>query len=381
MYIAIVANGPNTSVGVKNPVGNNGTQWQSLKDSLSIGGANELSPADIGAVSLSGDSVAPSATKLETKRTIAGVEFDGTGNVSWFTTCSTAAGTAAKVAALSGFKLATGSEVTVKFTATNTAANPTLNVNNSGAKAIRYNNAAISAGSLKANKFYRFVYDGSYWQFVGDIDVNNYVTQTVTTTNDDFPLLMTSTADASSTRTEGARFSTKLKANPSTGVITAAEFRGAVTGTADVADKLSTPRTISLSGDASGSISFDGSSNVSIKTTIPNMRGATASTAGADGFVPAPAAGKQAQFLRGDGTWQTPANTDTKVTQTVTTTNANYPILLTATANAAATKTEGARFASGVKINPSTGKDLHQYNVVFLFNIVKIFQIVIIITG
>lgn len=40
------------------------------------------------------------------------------------------------------------------------------------------------------------------------------------------------------------------------------------------------------------------------------MRGATSSAAGAIGLVPAPAAGKQGQYLRGDGTWNTPTNTD-----------------------------------------------------------------------
>lgn len=44
-------------------------------------------------------------------------------------------------------------------------------------------------------------------------------------------------------------------------------------------------------------------------TTYSNMRAATASTAGAAGLVPAPAAGKQASFLRGDGTWVVPTNT------------------------------------------------------------------------
>lgn len=44
-------------------------------------------------------------------------------------------------------------------------------------------------------------------------------------------------------------------------------------------------------------------------TTYSNMTAATASAAGKAGLVPAPAAGKQGQFLRGDGTWQTPANT------------------------------------------------------------------------
>ena len=47
-------------------------------------------------------------------------------------------------------------------------------------------------------------------------------------------------------------------------------------------------------------------------TTYNDLKGATASAPGTHGLVPAPAAGKQTQFLRGDGTWATP--TDTKYT-------------------------------------------------------------------
>lgn len=44
-------------------------------------------------------------------------------------------------------------------------------------------------------------------------------------------------------------------------------------------------------------------------TTYTNMGAASASAAGKEGLVPAPAAGAQAKYLRGDGTWQTPPNT------------------------------------------------------------------------
>lgn len=44
-------------------------------------------------------------------------------------------------------------------------------------------------------------------------------------------------------------------------------------------------------------------------TTYANMKAATASADGAAGLVPAPAAGKQSSFLRGDGTWVVPTNT------------------------------------------------------------------------
>lgn len=87
-----------------------------------------------------------------------------------YTTCSTAAATAAKTAALSGFKLVTGAWAAIKFTVANTAANPTLNINGTGAKAIRYRNAAVNAGALAANHIYLMVYDGTYWQIVGDLD-------------------------------------------------------------------------------------------------------------------------------------------------------------------------------------------------------------------
>lgn len=36
------------------------------------------------------------------------------------------------------------------------------------------------------------------------------------------------------------------------------------------------------------------------------MTGATANAAGAAGLVPAPAAGKNVQYLKGDGTWDSP---------------------------------------------------------------------------
>ena len=111
-------------------------------------------------------STASSATKLATKRSINGMQFDGSSNIFNYGTCSTAAGTAAKTVALSGFALATGATVWVKFSAANTHASPTLNVNGTGAKSIRYLNAALPDGMLQANGIYQFIYDGTYWQLV-----------------------------------------------------------------------------------------------------------------------------------------------------------------------------------------------------------------------
>ena len=111
-------------------------------------------------------------TALATKRTIDGMQFDGSANIHHYAECSTAAATAAKTVTLSGFTLATGARIIVRFTVTNTASNPTLNVNGTGAKAIQYRNAAISAGYLAANRLREFVYDGSAWELIGDVDTN-----------------------------------------------------------------------------------------------------------------------------------------------------------------------------------------------------------------
>ena len=46
-----------------------------------------------------------------------------------------------------------------------------------------------------------------------------------------------------------------------------------------------------------------------VNTTYNDFTGASASVAGASGLVPAPAAGNDDEFLRGDGTWATPKDT------------------------------------------------------------------------
>lgn len=81
-------------------------------------------------------------------------------------TCSTAASTVAKVVTCSGFTRYTGAMVMVHFTYANTAASPTLNVNSTGAAAIRAYNSALTSSSdynWAANSNVLFVYSGSYW--------------------------------------------------------------------------------------------------------------------------------------------------------------------------------------------------------------------------
>lgn len=115
---------------------------------------------------------AGTSTKWATARNIDGMLVRGDANRTTYGTCSTAATTADKVVACDGFALVIGAKIDVKFTVTNTAANPTLNVNNSGAKPIYYRGSAISAGYLATNRTYSFRYNGTQWDLVGDLDTN-----------------------------------------------------------------------------------------------------------------------------------------------------------------------------------------------------------------
>lgn len=112
------------------------------------------------------------STKWATARNIDGMSVQGDANRTTYGTCSTAAATTAKVVACTGFTLVTGAKIDVKFTVTNTSANPTLNVNNTGAKPIYYRGSAISVGYLAANRTYSFRYNGIQWDLVGDLDTN-----------------------------------------------------------------------------------------------------------------------------------------------------------------------------------------------------------------
>ena len=86
-------------------------------------------------------------------------------------TCSTAAGTAAKVVTCTGFQLTTGAAVTVRFTSGNSAASPTLNVNGTGAKGIRvYRGTSLVTpfANWNANVTVELTYNGTYWVITGN---------------------------------------------------------------------------------------------------------------------------------------------------------------------------------------------------------------------
>lgn len=183
----------------------------------------------------SGDT-ATAASKLATARAIDGVNFNGEAAVTHYGTCATAAATATKAVSITNFTLVTGARAIVKFTVTNTAANPTLNVNNTGAKAIQYRGAAITAGYLAANRTYEFVYDGTNYQLVGDVNTDTNTDTKVTQTNDTstdafLPVLVSATADSTTARTGTVKYvNGKVYVKPSTGNLFATKFVGPLVG-------------------------------------------------------------------------------------------------------------------------------------------------------
>ena len=85
-------------------------------------------------------------------------------------TCDTAANTAAKVVTCADFDtLMTGVTIRVKFTYGNTAASPTVNINNTGATAVYCygSTAPVGGTSWQAGAVVELVYDGTSFFIVG----------------------------------------------------------------------------------------------------------------------------------------------------------------------------------------------------------------------
>lgn len=93
-----------------------------------------------------------------------------------YATCGTAAGTAAKVAALAAgtLTLKAGATVSVQFTYANTAASPTLNISGTGAKAVYTQGVRYAYWAAGATVV--FTYDGTNWRVASEPVYANTVT-------------------------------------------------------------------------------------------------------------------------------------------------------------------------------------------------------------
>ncbi len=118
---------------------------------------------DEGKVYIGGDNVQIGGSSLTDE--LDSINSDVTAAGAKYGYCYTSAANSAKTVSISGFKLAVGATVCVKFTYENKASSPTLNVNSTGAKNIAYNGNSLPAKYYwKSGDLLTLTYDGTYWQ-------------------------------------------------------------------------------------------------------------------------------------------------------------------------------------------------------------------------
>lgn len=106
--------------------------------------------------------------------------------------------------AATGFVLTRGSHVVAKINVANSTTS-TLNVNGTGAKTIQFEGAVLTAGMLKVNTDYTFVYDGTNWQMLSD---NDHITTSSTTGGGNAVTAITADANGALSVTKGQTFLT-----------------------------------------------------------------------------------------------------------------------------------------------------------------------------
>lgn len=205
--------------------------------------------------------------------------------------CETAGATAQKVITLVGnteWKLEEGALIMVKFAESNTAEKVTLKVGNSNAYPIWYNTeeyvGTSSAYCGYANRTITYAFNGTHWVWISssyDANSDTKVQQNaVTTSNINYPILLgynSSTAKVTNTVNKAST----LKYNPSTQTLTVPKISGALTGNASTATAFSAAKSITLSGDVTGTSSSTG--GWAISTTLAS----TGVTAGSYGLAAA----------------------------------------------------------------------------------------------
>lgn len=193
---------------------------------------------------------------------------------------------------------------------------------------------------------------------------NNKVSAwSATTTDTHYPTekLVKDSLDGKVDKVEGKGLSTEDYTNTEktklAGIATGAEvnqnaFSNVKVGSTTVSADSKTD-TLELASSSAITLSPD-ATNDKVTIGVSTMGAASSSAAGTAGIVPAPGAGKQESFLRGDGTWVVPTNTDTLVKATAKTDNVNYKILATASASPTSGNATEAVYDADITLNPST---------------------------
>lgn len=206
--------------------------------------------------------------------------------------------------------------------------------------------------------------DGQWATPATGSDVN--VTQTATSTSANYEVLFSATAD-NTTRTEGARKNNNLTFNPSTGNLQATQLNGVNIGSSPKFTDNNTTYTFA-NGTNGFTVTPSGGSAQTVTVTPSITNNVTGSGTsgyltkfnGANTITNGPALGSSTvTYLRNDGQWATPTDTNNAVTQTATDVgNGPYEILFSGTDDNT-TRTEGVRKSSALKFcSYSSGPEL-----------------------
>lgn len=203
--------------------------------------------------------------------------------------CSTAGSTVAKEVTIEGFTLATDTRVAIKWTNTNTASNPTLNINGTGAIAMYYGNARLTGTDLQLQRITEFVYDGTYYRLVGALsDGNDKVSQYAFTANYEYPILAKYNKSATTNYGDYVSFAAGITLNPSTKTITATKFKGKATDYDETSGTIKAKFDeidAALGGGGSGG-SGGGNPNILINPNFKiNQRASSSYTESASGYI------------------------------------------------------------------------------------------------
>lgn len=191
-------------------------------------------------------------------------------------TCSTAAGTAAKVVVCSDFDhLFTGVTIHVKFTYSNTAANATLNVNSTGAKNLcRYGTTRVGTttkASWSDGAVVSCTYDGTSWvmnDYIEDTDTGQSTAGATNSTSKLFLVGATSQAAGQTTYSNSSVYATNgaLHATSFNGyALAAASAKGVDTSISSGSTSANLPTTAAVAsyvaaqmGDMAGALVYKG---------------------------------------------------------------------------------------------------------------------------